>query len=76
MGKTIFMSNEHSPKSSKENFTNDHSLEHELHSSLDQIGSALRGLKFGSVNLIVQDGVVVQIDRTEKVRLRSSAKPN
>ena len=72
MGKTIFMSNEHSPKSTKENLTNGHSLEQELRSSLEQIGSALRGLKFGSVNVIVQDGLVVQIDRTEKVRLRSS----
>jgi len=27
-------------------------------------------LRFGSVNVIVQDGVVVQIDRTEKRRLR------
>lgn len=47
-------------------------VEHEWHSSLEQIGSALRGLKFGNVNVIVQDGVIVQIDRTEKVRLRGS----
>ena len=39
---------------------------------LQQILDALRGLRFGSVNVIVQDGVVVQIDRTEKRRLRSS----
>jgi len=38
---------------------------------LQQILDALRGLRFGSVNVIVQDGVVVQIDRTEKRRLRS-----
>src|SRR5215217_2197075 len=30
---------------------------------LAQIREALRGLKYGSVNIIVQDGVVVQIDR-------------
>ena len=35
-----------------------------------QIRDALRGLKFGAVNIVVQDGVVVQIDRTEKRRLR------
>lgn len=35
-----------------------------------QIQEALRGLKYGAVNIIVQDGVVVQIDRTEKRRLR------
>lgn len=34
------------------------------------IREALRGLKFGSVNIIIQDGVVVQIDRTEKRRVR------
>jgi hypothetical protein len=34
------------------------------------IREAIRGLKFGSVNIIIQDGVVVQIDRTEKRRVR------
>jgi hypothetical protein len=37
---------------------------------LDAIKDALKGLMFGSVNIIVQDGVVIQIDRTEKRRLR------
>jgi hypothetical protein len=40
---------------------------------LEQIQEALRGLKFGAVSIIVQDGVVVQIDRTEKRRLRRAA---
>ena len=35
----------------------------------DHIQSALRGLKFGHISLIVQDGRVVQVDRFEKVRL-------
>jgi len=39
---------------------------------LRQVQDALRGLRFGAVNIIVQDGVVVQIDRTEKRRLRKS----
>jgi hypothetical protein len=34
-----------------------------------QIRDALRGLRFGAVTIVVQDGVVVQIDRTEKRRL-------
>jgi hypothetical protein len=34
------------------------------------IRDALRGLQFGYVNIIVQDGVIVQIDRTEKRRLQ------
>jgi hypothetical protein len=38
--------------------------------AMTQIRDSLRDLRFGSVNIIVQDGVVVQIDRTEKRRLR------
>jgi hypothetical protein len=37
---------------------------------LEQIREALAGLKFGVVTVIVQDGVVVQLERTEKHRLR------
>ena len=37
--------------------------------ALRRIGEALHGLKYGSVLAIVQDGVVVQIERTEKTRL-------
>lgn len=35
-----------------------------------QIREALAGLRFGEVSIIVQDGVIVQIVRTEKRRLR------
>ena len=38
--------------------------------ALAQIRESLRDLKFGSVNIIVQDGVIIQIDRTEKRRVR------
>ena len=34
--------------------------------ALVPIRDALRGLRFGNVNVIVQDGVIVRIDRTEK----------
>jgi hypothetical protein len=37
--------------------------------SLQAISDALRGLKFGSVTAIVQDGVIVQVERLEKNRL-------
>nr|CAA9255911.1 hypothetical protein AVDCRST_MAG63-2169 [uncultured Armatimonadetes bacterium] len=37
--------------------------------ALDRIQEALRGLRFGEVTVIVQDGVVVQVERTDKVRL-------
>ncbi len=45
---------------------------------LTQIRESLKGLRFGTVNIVVQDGVVVQIDRTEKKRLvrRSEAGPS
>ena len=36
---------------------------------LERIKDALRGLRFGEVTVIVQDGVVVQVERTEKLRL-------
>ncbi len=41
---------------------------------LQQIRAALQGLRFGSVTIIVQDGVVVQIDRTEKRRVQRPSK--
>ena len=33
-----------------------------------QIEGALRDLQFGSIVLVVQDGVVVQVERTERKR--------
>jgi hypothetical protein len=39
--------------------------------SLQQIREALFGLQFGSVHVIVQDGVIIQIERTDKVRVRN-----
>lgn len=38
---------------------------------LREISASLRGLRFGSVNIVVQDGVIIQIDRVEKRRLRT-----
>jgi hypothetical protein len=37
---------------------------------MEQIRQALRGLRFGEVAIVVQDGVVIQIERTERTRLR------
>jgi hypothetical protein len=39
---------------------------------LAQVSDAMRGLRFGQVTIIIQDGVVVQIDRLEKHRLAKS----
>lgn len=41
---------------------------------LRQIENALRGLQFGTVTVVIQDGCVIQIERTEKHRLRSSSR--
>jgi hypothetical protein len=37
----------------------------------EEVRASLKNLKFGSVTIIVQDGVIIQIDRTEKRRLQS-----
>jgi hypothetical protein len=45
----------------------------ELEEALTCIRDALRGLEYGEVSVIVQDGVVIQIERTERKRLRRRA---
>jgi hypothetical protein len=45
-----------------------------MEASLTEIRDILRGLRFGSVTIIVQDGVVVQIDRLEKRRLQPNTR--
>ncbi|MFN8642431.1 MAG: DUF2292 domain-containing protein [Candidatus Binatia bacterium] len=37
--------------------------------ALEKVRDALTDLRFGTVTIVVQDGVVVQVERTEKVRL-------
>jgi hypothetical protein len=41
--------------------------------SPEHIRDALRGLKYGSVLIVIEDGVIVQVDRTERRRLRESS---
>ena len=53
------------PAGGPPNGASDARMEH----ALSQIRDALRGLRFGNVVVLVQDGVVVQIERTEKRRL-------
>lgn len=38
--------------------------------NLKKLLDLLKFIKYGSVTLVVQDGVVVQIDKNEKLRLR------
>jgi len=37
--------------------------------ALAKVRDALNGLRYGEVTVVVQDGVVVQVERTEKVRI-------
>jgi hypothetical protein len=37
--------------------------------ALKHIRAAVRGVRYGTVTILVQDGVVIQVDRTEKIRL-------
>ncbi|MDO5154890.1 MAG: YezD family protein [Eubacteriales bacterium] len=36
---------------------------------LNKIKNIVTDIRYGSVNLIIQDGKVIQIDKTEKIRL-------
>lgn len=37
--------------------------------AVERIREALRGLRFGAVTVIVHEGIIVQVERTEKLRL-------
>lgn len=39
----------------------------------ERVLGALRGLRYGTVTVIVHDGAIVQVERTEKVRLARRA---
>ena len=36
---------------------------------LDRVEEALEGLRYGEVKVVVQDGIVVQVERTDRMRL-------
>jgi hypothetical protein len=40
-----------------------------LDNALAQVRHALSGLRYGQIAITVQDGVVIQIERTERTRL-------
>lgn len=44
--------------------------EQNLQWALRQIEQSLRDLRFGNLTLVVQDGVIVQVERTERHRYR------
>jgi hypothetical protein len=41
-----------------------------LPADLEPIRAAIKGIRFGEVRIVIQDGVVIQIDRVEKRRMR------
>jgi hypothetical protein len=43
--------------------------ESRMEQDLSHVTSALRGLRYGSVEIIIHDSRIVQIERTEKIRL-------
>jgi hypothetical protein len=45
-------------------------LDHDLRRVQSEIASALREIRYGSIEIVIQDSRVVQIERREKVRLR------
>jgi len=64
------MNNNSLPTDSNANGSSAANRDDRLQGALEQIRDALRGLRYGSLTIQVQDGVVVQIDRTEKRRLQ------
>lgn len=44
--------------------------EQEFEKVSQRLQELLRGLQYGSVTLIVQDGKVIQLEKSEKVRMK------
>lgn len=42
----------------------------DVEQTLIHVREALRGLQYGEISIVVQDGVVLQIERTERTRIR------
>ena len=48
--------------------TDQHNLKVKI---VDQIASLLKDIRFGSVEIVIHDGKIVQIERKEKLRFES-----
>ena len=42
---------------------------------MDRVQEALDGLRYGEVTVVVQDGIIVQVERTDRLRLPRERKP-
>ncbi len=38
--------------------------------AIELIYQLVKSLKYGNINIVIQDGKVVQIDKTEKIRVK------
>jgi hypothetical protein len=56
--------------------TKKHSKERQAPSIANQIAAALQGIRFGSVEIIIHEGKVVQIERKEKLRFDTKSAPD
>ena len=45
-------------------------VDDETAEAVERMREALRGLRYGTVTAVVHDGEIVQVERTEKLRLR------
>ncbi|MEK4426768.1 YezD family protein [Solibacillus sp. FSL K6-1523] len=41
-----------------------------IEASLENIKEMLATIKFGTITLVIQDGLVVQLEKNEKIRLK------
>lgn len=41
--------------------------------ALEQVAHAVRSIRYGTVQVVIQDARVIQIEKTEKIRLKSQA---
>lgn len=39
-------------------------------SHLDMLEKLLNGMKYGNITIVIQDGKIIQIDKTEKYRVK------
>lgn len=46
-------------------------MSHEREDFLEQIAKLIKEIKYGTVTIVIQDGKVIQIDKTEKIRLKN-----
>lgn len=43
----------------------------EDNSNLKKIADMIKDIRYGSLTIIVQDGKIIQIDKTEKIRIKN-----